>query len=195
MVRLLLAALILSVIQMTAQGDKSVLAGGTDIAGAKPWATGDLSLNTQDEAYSKIIKVLSRAGIKTYLNREACLKNQIVGTYNPTISAIILCTKRMKVFADDSREYEDLLGSTIAHEAIHVAQYCRSRNLGIPYLGVSAGALYALPESVQSDIKKSMKVANYSTPRSVAWRIEAEAYYHERRPEEVIQHINSNCLP
>jgi len=195
MVRPLLAALIISVIQMTAQGDKSVLAGSTDIAGVKSWAKGDLSLNTQDEAYGKIIKVLSRAGIKTYLNREACLKNQIVGTYNPTISAIILCTNRMKVFADDSREYEDLLASTIAHEAIHVAQYCRSRNLGIPYLGVRAGALYALPESVQSDIKKSMKVANYSTPRSVAWRIEAEAYYHERRPEEVIQHINSNCLP
>ena len=153
-----------------------------------------LNLKIEDESSTQILKSLARNGIKTYVNTHDCFKSDIVGMYKSTTPAIILCTNRMKAVTDDSSEYQELLGATIAHEAIHAAQYCRFKKSRIPYLGVSAGALYTLPQSVQSDIKKSIKVANYSIPRSVAWRIEAEAYYHESRSDEVIQHIHSNCF-
>jgi len=154
-----------------------------------------LNLKIEDESTVQILKKLASNGIKTYVNTPECAKSNIVGMHKSTTPAIILCTNRMKAVTDDSSEYQELLDATIAHEAIHAAQYCRLKKSRIPYLGISAGALYTLQQSVQSDITKSIKVANYSTPRSVAWRIESEAYYHEGRPDEVIQHINLNCFP
>jgi len=194
MAKLFPAGLILCVIQLTLLGAIPSSARVMNKTGVLAVPAALLSLNIQDESSTQILSRLADAGVKTYTNTPDCLKSNTVGMYKSTNLAIILCTNRMKSFADDSSEYQELLGATIAHEAIHAVQHCRFKKSRIPYLGVSTDKLYELPISVQSDIKKSVKVSNYSAPWSVAWRIEAEAYYHEERPDEVIEKIKFYCF-
>jgi hypothetical protein len=136
---------------------------------------------------------LRQKGIIVATDDSVCSSRQIYGWHRAWSNKIILCSKQIKADTSSEQEYKALLEVTLTHEAVHVAQFCRRKDSGIPYLGVDAAKLYALSPSMQSQIKNSYKIANTQLIRSLAWRVEAEALYYETRPQEVSRQLALYC--
>ena len=161
------------------------------IAHNKP-ARDPRGLHLSDEM-KPVARFLSQKSIVIESNGKECIQHNIVGWHQAWSNRILLCTNRMRAITSTNREYNTLLGETLAHEATHVAQFCRRKNNGVPYLGVSADKLYAMPYSVQTQIKQATQVADSRLTSTLAWRVEAEAFYYESRPAEVARFLNLYC--
>ena len=140
-----------------------------------------------------VASFLGKKGIGIETNARECIQHNIVGWHEAWSNRILLCTNRMRETTSTNREYNALLGETLAHEATHVAQFCRRKTNGVPYLGVSANKLYALPYSIQNSIKQATKTADAQLTSSLKWRVEAEAFYYESRPGEVAHLLRAYC--
>jgi hypothetical protein len=136
---------------------------------------------------------LRQKGIIVATDDSVCSNHDIYGWHQAWTNKIVLCSKQIKAETSSGREYKALLEVTLNHEAVHVAQFCRRKNSGIPYLGVDVTKLYALPPSVQSEIKRSNQMGNLQLIRSLAWRVEAEAFYYETKPQEVSRQLALYC--
>jgi len=140
-----------------------------------------------------VASFLGKKGIGIETNARECIQHNIVGWHEAWSNRILLCTNRMRETTSTNREYNALLGETLAHEATHVAQFCRRKTNGVPYLGFSANKLYALPYSTQNSIKQATKAADAQLTSSLKWRVEAEAFYYESRPREVAHLLRTYC--
>lgn len=140
-----------------------------------------------------VASFLGKKGIGIETNARECIQHNIVGWHEAWSNRILLCTNRMREITSTNREYNALLGETLTHEATHVAQFCRRKTNGVPYLGVSANKLYALPYSIQNSIKQATKTADAQLTSSLKWRVEAEAFYYESRPGEVAHLLRAYC--
>ena len=136
---------------------------------------------------------LRQKGIIVATDDSVCSSHQFYGWHQAWTNKIVLCSKQIKACTSSEQEYKALSEVTLNHEAVHVAQFCRRKDSGIPYLGVDATKLYALPPSIQSDIKRSNQISNPQLIRSLAWRIEAEAFYYETKPREVSRQLKLYC--
>jgi len=146
-----------------------------------------------DDEYSPLQVALDRIGIKVVKNTEICKQNNAVGWHQANSGEIILCTDRMLETATNQSSYQDLLQSTLAHEAAHVAQFCRRYKRGIPTVGVDMDKLKALPANVQNEIKISTRIGDAQLSPALEWRVEAEGFYYENRPSEVISLLEQYC--
>jgi hypothetical protein len=147
-----------------------------------------------DGDYSPIQVTLGRIGIKVVKNTEICKQNNVVGWHQANSGEIILCTDRMLETATNQSSYQDLLQSTLAHEAAHVAQNCRRYKRGIPTVGVDMDKLKTLPANVQNEIKISTRIGDTQLSPALEWRVEAEGFYYENRPSEVISLLERYCM-
>jgi len=147
-----------------------------------------------DDEYSPLQVALDRIGIKVVKNTEICKQNNAVGWHQANSGEIILCTDRMLETATNQSSYQDLLQSTLAHEAAHVAQFCRRYKRGIPTVGVDMAKLKALPTNVQNEIKISTRIGDAQLSPALEWRVEAEGFYYENRPGEVVSLLERYCM-
>ena len=150
------------------------------------------SLPTGDDLPS-VDAFLRQKGIIVATDDSVCSSHQLYGWHQAWTNKIVLCSKQIKAGTSSEQEYKALLEVTLNHEAVHVAQFCRRKDSGIPYLGVDATKLYALPPSIQSEIKKSNQISNLQLIRSLSWRVEAEAVYYETKPREVSRQLALYC--
>jgi len=150
------------------------------------------SLPTGDDLPS-VDAFLRQKGIIVATDDSVCSSHQLYGWHQAWTNKIVLCSKQIKAGTSSEQEYKALLEVTLNHEAVHVAQFCRRKDSGIPYLGVDATKLYALPPSIQSEIKKSNQISNLQLIRSLSWRVEAEAFYYETKPREVSRQLALYC--
>ena len=140
-----------------------------------------------------VASFLGQKGISIETNARECIKHNIVGWHEAWSNRILLCTDRMRAITSTNREYNALLGETLAHEATHVAQFCRRKTNGVPYLGVRANKLYALPYSIQNSINQAIRTADAQLTSSLKWRVEAEAFYYKSRPGDVARLLRLYC--
>ena len=145
------------------------------------------------KALPSVEALLRQKGVIVVNDDSVCSTGEIDGWHQAWSNKIVLCSKRIKANTSSEKEYKALLEVTLNHEAVHVAQFCRRKDSGIPYLGVDAAKLYALPPSAQDQIKTSNQVADPQLIRSLAWRVEAEAFYYEAKPEEVSRQLALYC--
>lgn len=150
-------------------------------------------LRDLDPGYQALVGVMKQKGFRIEENAKICKKHDVVGFYTWGDRAAKICTDRIASLNGGPLAFRRLLQQTIAHEAVHVAQSCRQRRGGKPSLELSAARLYALPPSVRSDIERSLATSHYNSPRSVRWRVEAEAMAMEDTPDQVIAALQRFC--
>lgn len=146
-----------------------------------------------DSRYQDLVGVMREKGYGIVENAAVCKQQDVVGFYTWGQRAIKVCTDRIVWLNADPWAFRTLLQHTIAHEATHIAQSCRQSSEGKTDLGLTAARLYGLPQSVRSDIQKSLASTHYTNPRSVQWRIEAEAMALEETPDQVIGALQKYC--
>ena len=154
----------------------------------KPNWLGDLDSRHQD-----LVGVMSHKGYGIVENSADCQQQDVVGYYIWGQRAIQICTDRIAKLNADPWAFRTQLQLTIAHEATHVAQSCRQSSDGKTGLGLAAARLYGLPSSVKTEIEKALEMGKYQNPRSVQWRIEAEAMALEEMPDQVIAALQQYC--
>lgn len=150
-------------------------------------------LRDLDPSYQELVGVMRQKGFTIEENAKICKKHDVVGFYSWGDRAVKVCTARIASLNGEPSAFRALLQQTIAHEAVHVAQSCRLSRVGKSSLELSAARLYALPQSVRSEIERSLATAYYDSPRSVRWRIEAEAMAMEDTPDQVIAALKRFC--
>jgi len=150
-------------------------------------------LRDLDPRYQDLVGVMRNKGYGIIENAAVCKQHDVVGYYIRGEDAIKICTDRVAKLNAEPAAFRTLLQQTIAHEATHVAQGCRQSSDGKTGLGLPAARLYALSQSVRSDIRKSLALIHSSTPRSLQWRIEAEAMALEETPDQVIGALQQFC--
>jgi hypothetical protein len=150
-------------------------------------------LRDLDPRYQDLVGEMRKKGVGIVENAAICKQQDVVGYYTWGHRAIKICTDRIAKLNADPSAFRTLLQQTIAHEAAHVAQSCRQSSDGKTGLGLPATRLYGLPQSVRSDIQKSLASNHSSNPRSVQWRIEAEAMALEDTPDQVIVALRQFC--
>lgn len=150
-------------------------------------------LRDLDPGYQDLVGVMKQKGFTIDENATICKKRDVVGFYTWGDRAVKICTNRIAKINPDPSAFRLLLQQTIAHEAVHLAQSCRYRRGDKPSLELSAARLYGLPPSVRSDIERSLATSYYNSPRSVRWRIEAEAIAMEDTPDQVIAALQRFC--
>ncbi|MEB3332183.1 MAG: hypothetical protein VKI83_06795 [Synechococcaceae cyanobacterium] len=144
--------------------------------------------------YRRLAGALEKAGISIAVNTRHCATKQVVGFHVHGSGRIELCVDKVRSITSDQASYRRLLQATLAHEAAHVAQFCRrERTGGPPSLGIAAAKLYALPPELRQDLNRALGIANHNLPRSLAWRQEAEAFYLEDKPEQVTGMLARYC--
>ena len=146
-----------------------------------------------DPSYQQLVDTLQRQGFGFEENAEVCGRQDVVGYYTWGQRNITICTNRISRLSGGATASRSLLQQTIAHEATHVAQSCRLNRVGQQDLGLGAARLGGLPQSVQADIEKAVASSHSLYPRSVQWRIEAEAMAMETTPEQVIAALDQFC--
>lgn len=150
-------------------------------------------LRDLDPRYQDLVGVMRAKGYGIVENAAVCKQQDVVGYYTWGQHAIKVCTDRIARLNADPWAFRTLLQQTIAHEATHVAQSCRQAREGKTGLGLAAARLYGLPQSVRADIQKSIASNQSSNPRSLQWRIEAEAMALEETPDQVIGALQQFC--
>ncbi len=150
-------------------------------------------LRDLDPRYQDLVGVLRNKGYGIVENAAVCKQQDVVGYYTWGERVIKVCTDRIARLNAEPLAFRTLLQQTIAHEAVHVAQGCRQSSDGKTILGLAAARLYGLPQSVRFDIDKSLASNHYTNPRSVQWRIEAEAMALEETPDQVIGALKQFC--
>lgn len=143
--------------------------------------------------YKELVNVMKHKGFTVDENAKICSNNDVVGLYTWGHRTIKICTDRIASLKGEPSAFRTLLQQTIAHEGVHVAQSCRQRRGGKPSLDLSAARLYGLPPSVRADIQKALVNHRSREPRSVQWRIEAEAMALEDSPGQVIAALREYC--
>ncbi len=144
----------------------------------------------------EIIDLIYKAGFSVEENTPLCfLGKKYVGFLKKPQRTVVICTQNAK----DSNRYSlprvnrlnydhdrtaISLRKAIRHEATHVAQDCNnSKLLGAIKPNTKIHSWYK-----KSAIKESTNIGNISQSR------EAEAYYMEDRPKEVISALKKYCL-
>lgn len=150
-------------------------------------------LHDLDPGYRDLVGVMKQKGFSIDENPRVCSQKDVIGYYTWGERTIKICTDRIASLEPEPSAFEQMLQQTIAHEASHVAQSCRQRHQSRSTLDLDAARLYRLPPSIQTDIRKALTAARYSQPRSVQWRIEAEAMALEHTPDQVITALRSFC--
>lgn len=150
-------------------------------------------LQDLDPGYQDLVSTMKHKGFTIDENAPVCRQQDVVGYYTWRQSTVKICTNRIAGLKGNSSAFRLLLQQTVAHEAVHVAQSCRQRLSGTPSLELAATRLDALPSSVRADIQKSLASDRTNQPRSVQWRIEAEAMALEDTPDQVIAALQRFC--
>lgn len=145
-----------------------------------------------DPAYQDVVSKMKQKGFTIHDNAPVCRQQAVVGYYFLGQHNIKVCSDRIAKQRDDASA-RLLLQQTVAHEAVHVAQHCRHARSGKPTLELAAARLYSLPTSARSLIQKSLASNRMNHPRSVKWRIEAEAWAMEDTPDQVIAALQRFC--
>lgn len=146
-----------------------------------------------DPAYQDVVSKMKQKGFTIHDNAPVCRQQDVVGYYFWGQHNIKVCSDRIAKQRDDASAIRLLLQQTVAHEAVHVAQHCRHARSGKPTLQLAAARLYSLPTSARSLIQKSLASNPTNHPRSVQWRIEAEAWAMEDTPDQVIAALQRFC--
>jgi hypothetical protein len=117
-------------------------------------------------------------------NSELCRKYDIYGMYQSDTNKFIICTQRI-VNGPDVKYY---INETVLHEAVHVAQSCKTRNRTVSPLGISP---YDMPLSNRraNDLKKAIRMSG-----EVTKNIEHEAFWMEDKPNKVKYVLEKYCF-
>jgi len=137
-----------------------------------------------------------KAGVR-FISDDHCAERDLLGLYQPESRTITVCTNNIPTLA--------LLRETIAHEAIHAAQHCVGRRLGVDsLLPIHTMLASSDPELAykwqlginEAAARKSSQVAlsaDHNT-RGLTVQVEREAYAMESRPDYAIQMLRAACI-
>lgn len=124
----------------------------------------------------QIINSVSLTKFKIQENAHICRKYKEVFGFTNT-SQLIICTDNIKNSISPVNYY---VNETVYHEAVHIAQMCKQRPLGIN--------ISSLSPSKMNDIVRSTQYAKDAFP------YEVEAYYLEDKPEKVLSYVQKFCF-
>jgi hypothetical protein len=87
-----------------------------------------------------------------------------------------------------------VLQRLFAHELVHAAQDCQSQAGCSPSLGLPESELRSLPQDALDGVEQNLRINGASNlPRSMHWRLEAEAKALEGNPSAVIAALDAVC--
>lgn len=162
--------------------------GGVVVAVSSP------VLQELEAPYRRLAAAVEKAGVVMALNTQSCATKDVVGLYTSGSRRMALCTDQIRRISSERGAYRSLLQATLAHEATHAAQFCRlERRGGPPSVDIAAAKLYALPANQRHDLSRALAIGMSDLPRSVAWRQEAEAFYLEDKPDQVVRMLARYC--
>lgn len=123
----------------------------------------------------QIINSVIKAKFNVRENAPLCKKhNEIYGyAFNKDF---VICTTNIK---NDISPVSHYVNETVYHEAVHIAQTCKRKPLGIkPTLSFEK----------MNNVNRSVKY------NKDAFTLEVEAYYLEDKPEEVLSYLQKYCF-
>lgn len=123
-------------------------------------------------------EIITKIMHKNYNVREnapICRNRQLLGAVQSP--DFVVCLDNIKNSVSPVRHY---VNETVYHEAVHVAQSCKRKPLGIEGAKLDSNKL--------NDVVRSVAAVN-SHPV-----FEVEAYYLEDKPELVLEYLNKYCF-
>lgn len=117
-------------------------------------------------------------------NAAICRQYEIFGWFDSKKKTFIVCTDQIKTSSNPSHYANE----TIFHEAVHVAQTCKSGDGYIEPFGIAKTAM-GLTVSRKKALNKAVAIAGEKV-RS----IEHEAFWMEDKPEKVRYVLNKYCF-
>lgn len=140
-----------------------------------------------------LVQTLDHKGIRLAQNSGQCKQGAFLGFHAAGSGWIDLCTDAIQQAAPGTAAYKALLQVVLAHEAVHVAQYCRRSRGGPPAVGLPDHELANLSAADKQSVESAVSSGIHRLPYEQAWRQEAEATALERQPATVIALLNSAC--
>jgi len=136
---------------------------------------------------NEILNKLVSARFHIYENSGPCKVENVFGWVKRP-NKVFICTDRIQSSGHDPYQY---VNETLYHEAVHVAQICRSRKnfLMTDSLGLSKQNM-PLSWNKREDIQKSIKATG---DPNIA-HMEHEAFYLEDKPEQVLKYVKKFCF-
>ena len=122
----------------------------------------------------EIISAIMQRNYNVKENAPICRNKEIMGTVQTP--NFVICLNNIKNGVSPVDYY---VNETVYHEAVHVAQACRGKPLGINV---------TLDPYKMNDVVRSVKVGN-SYPV-----YESEAYFLEDKPEQVLYYLKKFCF-
>lgn len=146
-----------------------------------------------DAATLALVETLDQKSIRLARNSGQCKHAAILGFHSAGSGWIDLCTDAIQQAAPGTAAYKALLQQVLAHEAVHVAQYCRRSRGGPPSVGLPDHQLANLSAADKQSVERAVSSGTHRLPHEQAWRQEAEATALERQPATVVALLNSAC--
>lgn len=137
-----------------------------------------LNADTKD-----IYNIISRK-IKIVENAPICRKHKIFGWYDSKQKFLTVCTDKINTYSNS----EYYINETILHEAVHVAQSCKSGDGYLEPFGISKSAM-PITERRRNDVRTAVSIAGESIKN-----IEHEAFWMEDKPEKVKYVLEKYCF-
>lgn len=122
----------------------------------------------------QIISSIMQRNYNIKENAPICRNKELMGIVQS--SNFIICLNNIK---NSTSPVDYYVNETVYHEAVHVAQTCKGRSLGVNV---------SLDPYKMNDVIRSVKIGN-SYPV-----YESEAYFLENKPEQVLYYLKKFCL-
>jgi hypothetical protein len=122
----------------------------------------------------EIISAIMQRNYNIKQNAPICRNKELMGiVQSPNF---VICLNNIKNGVSPVNYY---VNETVYHEAVHVAQACKKKSLGVNV---------ALDPYKMNDVVRSVKIGN-SYPV-----YESEAYFLEDKPEQVLYYLKKFCF-
>lgn len=120
--------------------------------------------------------------VRVVENGPACRRFDIFGYFDARKRQVTICTTRIRDFPDVHIN----VSATLLHEAVHVAQACRTRFRGLRPFGMSRSAMV-----ISAEREKAWNVAIRHGPGLE--QLEREAFFLEDKPKRVRYVLQKYC--
>ena len=146
-----------------------------------------------DPAYRPILSALKQQGIRVSQRSSMCDAGEMLGVHQSGSGWVDLCVDRIRRQSFGPEGFRNLQQLTLAHEAVHVAQFCMQRRGRSASLGLPAHRLQALTAAEREQIERGIRRHRAPQERAMHWRMESEATALERHPGEVVTALATAC--
>jgi len=133
----------------------------------------------------EIISEIAAAKFRLRENVGICSQYSVYGHLSPE-KQFVICTENIRTARILYADIGATINETVYHEAVHAAQICRGKPLGIPR------SQMALSLQKKANLQNSLKVVRESHSQATR-RLEHEAYWMEDKPETVLYYLRKSC--